>query len=80
MLKPGEKACGDGFHSIVTNQHIRLFLGDGLGHGPEAAKAVNMTIEAFGTCTEMEPPEIIRFINSAVKKLEVWQVRLPYLT
>lgn len=68
LPKPGEKACGDGFHSITTQQHIKLFLGDGLGHGEEAAKAVNAAIEAFENCNDHDPVEIIRHINGEVKK------------
>ncbi len=66
--KPGETECGDGFFSLVTNDHIKLFLGDGLGHGPEAAKAVVKAGEAFMSCSEVEPCEIIRDINNSVKK------------
>lgn len=68
LPKPGEEECGDGFHHQVTNEHIKLFLGDGLGHGAEAAKAVGKAIEAFEACTETEPVEIIRYIDSCVKK------------
>jgi len=68
LPKPGEAECGDGFYSKTTNTHIKLFLGDGLGHGPEAARAVITAGEAFMTCLETEPVEIIRFINTAVKK------------
>jgi anti-sigma regulatory factor (Ser/Thr protein kinase) len=68
LSKPGEKKCGDGFVSITTTEHIKLFLGDGLGHGEEAAKAVESAIEAFKTCTEADPAEILRYINYAVKK------------
>lgn len=66
--KPGEKACGDGFSYIADGETLRLFLGDGLGHGPEAEKAVQTAINAFAACTEESPMEIIRFINDAVKK------------
>lgn len=66
--KPGEEACGDGFYSIVTKDHIKLFLGDGLGHGPEAAHAVQEAGAAFLNCTETYPPEVLRFINAEVRK------------
>jgi anti-sigma regulatory factor (Ser/Thr protein kinase) len=66
--KPGETACGDGFYSIITNEHIKLFLGDGLGHGPEAAKAVITAGESFLKSTQDTPEEIIKDINLAVKK------------
>lgn len=66
--KPGETACGDGFYSIVTNEQVKLFLGDGLGHGPEAAKAVMQAGESFLKCQETTPEDIIKQINLDVKK------------
>lgn len=66
--KPGETECGDGFFWTATKDHLKLFLGDGLGHGPEAAKAVVQAGNAFLECEEVEPGEIIRHINNAVKK------------
>jgi len=66
--KPGEEVCGDGFYSITTKDHIKLFLGDGLGHGPEAAHAVQEAGAAFLSCTETYPPEILQYINTAVRK------------
>jgi anti-sigma regulatory factor (Ser/Thr protein kinase) len=66
--KPGETECGDGFSALVTDDRIKLFMGDGLGHGPEAAKAVLTAIEAFSRCEEILPSEIIRAINESVKK------------
>jgi hypothetical protein len=66
--KPGETECGDGFYCTVTKDYLRLFLGDGLGHGPEAAKAVMKAGESFIESTETDPGELIREINMAVKK------------
>lgn len=66
--KPGETACGDGFFYKFSQSQVSMFLGDGLGHGPEAAFAVNEAGKAFLDCTETEPDEILRCINSDVKK------------
>ncbi|GAA4341738.1 SpoIIE family protein phosphatase [Flaviaesturariibacter amylovorans] len=66
--KPGETECGDGFYFKQTPEHLKLFLGDGLGHGPEAAHAVRTAIDAFKACPEDSAVENLRFINSAVKK------------
>lgn len=68
LPKPGEQACGDGFCSIVTDRHVKLFLGDGLGHGVEAARAVIKAEQAFMECGEHDPVSIIRHINNEVKK------------
>ena len=66
--KPGETQCGDRFFQIVNKNHIKLFLADGLGHGAEAARAVEEAGIAFANCQEAHPPDILRFINLSVKK------------
>lgn len=68
LPKPGETACGDGFFCTHNNDQIKLFLGDGLGHGPEAAKAVLKAGEAFLENEETDAAEMIRHINNSVKK------------
>jgi hypothetical protein len=68
VSKPGQTICGDGFCYTQTKNHLKLFLGDGLGHGPEAAKAVNKAIEYFKTSTGNNPVEIIRELHNYVKK------------
>lgn len=66
--KPGETESGDNFSFKQTNEYIKLFLGDGLGHGKDAAVAVNTAIEAFSLCESDSPVENIRFIHNSVKK------------
>ncbi|MGB8192441.1 MAG: SpoIIE family protein phosphatase [Chitinophagaceae bacterium] len=66
--KPGEKHCGDGLYYTVTSEYLKLFVGDGLGHGKPAEEAVMQAGKAFLECGENEPAEIIRYINNAVKK------------
>ena len=65
--KPGEKVCGDGFYIGVDRTGIRLLVGDGLGHGPEANKAVNAAINSFRYCMLQELSEVIRQIHIDVK-------------
>jgi serine phosphatase RsbU (regulator of sigma subunit) len=66
--KPGETACGDGFYQSVNKEYIKIFLGDGLGHGPDAEHAVVEAGKSFVNCTETDPAEIIRSMNLGVKK------------
>ena len=68
LPKPGEEACGDGFYFSQTEDHIRLFLGDGLGHGPEAAHAVQQAGKTFLASSATDPVEVIRQLHPAVKK------------
>jgi hypothetical protein len=68
VCKPGEKTSGDGFTLKITDKYIKIMLADGLGHGPEANKAVNEAAAAFKIFPEYSPTETIRFINTAIKK------------
>jgi anti-sigma regulatory factor (Ser/Thr protein kinase) len=68
VAKPGEEECGDGFYCTMNETSVRVFLGDGLGHGKEASIAVNIAMDAFKTCTEESATETIRFIHTAVRK------------
>lgn len=66
--KKGEILCGDGFYYKHTTHLFKLFVGDGLGHGPEAAKAVDEAINSFKYCHEENAVEIIKYVHSSVKK------------
>jgi anti-sigma regulatory factor (Ser/Thr protein kinase) len=66
--KPGETACGDGFYYKLTKDKLKVFLGDGLGHGPEAAKAVGEAINVFKHSLDDSPVDIIRNLHQSVRK------------
>lgn len=68
LPKPGEEVCGDGFFYTITSDYVKLFLGDGLGHGPEAAHAVQAAGKIFLNDTGNDAVEILREINAGVKK------------
>lgn len=66
--KPGEEACGDGCYLKLTPGHIKLLVGDGLGHGPQAQAAVQAAIKAFRLCPDHRPAEIIQYLHRSVTK------------
>jgi anti-sigma regulatory factor (Ser/Thr protein kinase) len=66
--KPGEEKCGDAFHCRIGSHAVRLFLGDGLGHGAEAAVAVNTAIQVFKTCRDESAADIIKELHRGVRK------------
>lgn len=66
--KPGEELCGDGFYYKITKDKIKMFLGDGLGHGKDAAFAVNEAIRVFKQSYEERPADILRDIHRNVRK------------
>lgn len=63
---PGQTACGDGYALEETPNYVKLFLGDGLGHGPLAQTAVQTAIAAFRQCPEVSPVAIVRRLHKAV--------------
>lgn len=68
VAKPGETISGDGFAVKKTDKGVKLMLADGLGHGPEANKAVNEAEAAFRAFPDNSPTETLRFIHTAIKK------------
>ncbi|MES2810499.1 MAG: ATP-binding protein [Bacteroidota bacterium] len=68
VFKPGEKTSGDGFIYKKTDKYFKLMLADGLGHGPEANRAVNEAAAAFKVFPDYSPADTIRFIHSTIKK------------
>lgn len=68
VAKTGETESGDDFYVVSNNDQVKLFLGDGLGHGKDAAAAVKKAGESFLNNRGHDPVEILREMNVAVKK------------
>lgn len=66
--KPTETFCGDGFMIKKMGKLIMVLFADGLGHGEQAWKAVQLAKESFIQCMEIEPVEILRTIHAAIRK------------
>lgn len=65
--KPGETECGDGWSLIKKRSLYKLIALDGLGHGPEAARAVRTTIKEFHALIEDDPAETIKVLHRRVR-------------
>jgi anti-sigma regulatory factor (Ser/Thr protein kinase) len=68
VSKPGEEKCGDGFFCRIGTDGVRLFLGDGLGHGSEAEIAVTRAVLTFKNSREESATEVLREIHGTVRK------------
>lgn len=68
LAKPGEISSGDGCYHKITAEYFKLLVVDGLGHGIEANKAMNETVNAFKVCPYNSPVEIIQYIHNAIRK------------
>lgn len=52
---PGQEICGDAWAVRCRDEAIDVMIVDGLGHGPEAAKAATAAIAAFLAGTDRSP-------------------------
>lgn len=68
VSKPGESVSGDGFVVKRTDRYVKMMLADGLGHGPEANRAVCEAAAAFRVFPDYSPSETLRFMHTAIKK------------
>lgn len=68
ICKPRETLCGDGYQVKQTPEDIRVFFGDGLGHGPHANDAVRTAADFFFESDESNPVEMIRQMHEKVRK------------
>lgn len=68
VCKPGETVSGDGYGVKKTSEYIQVMLGDGLGHGPDAHKAVDSAVKVFANTQEKDPVAIIREMHTGVKR------------
>jgi anti-sigma regulatory factor (Ser/Thr protein kinase) len=68
VAKPGEIACGDGIAILQNADSLKVLVGDGLGHGPEAQTVVSRAEESFMKAAGEHPVVLIRSIHEAVKR------------
>lgn len=47
LCAPGESVCGDQWALVVQQHTLNVVIADGLGHGPEAAKAAEAATQVF---------------------------------
>jgi anti-sigma regulatory factor (Ser/Thr protein kinase) len=68
VSKPGEKVCGDDYYVRSDSTGMRIFLGDGLGHGVEANKAVAAAVHSFRYCMLADLGEVLRQMHDDAKR------------
>lgn len=66
LPKPGEEACGDDW-AVASRPGRGVFLvADGLGHGPDAARAAQEAVRIFHKHAEHSPAEILTAMHAAL--------------
>jgi anti-sigma regulatory factor (Ser/Thr protein kinase) len=64
---PHETVCGDGWAAAVHGEHITLLMADGLGHGPEAAKASQAATAAFAAAPDADLRDTVQSVHRALQ-------------
>ena len=65
--KPGEEVCGDEWGAYVSTEYKTVLLADGLGHGPEAAKAARCAVEILNNHPDLRPGELIETVHQMLR-------------
>jgi hypothetical protein len=63
----GEEACGDGWAMSCDLDGATLLGVDGLGHGPEAAKAAHAAVHALERRPSVAPSDVLQSAHEALR-------------
>lgn len=67
VAKPGEETCGDQWGVETCGEAETVVLADGLGHGPDAARAANTAVETLEREPDLAPGELIEAMHLALR-------------
>lgn len=68
LTAPGEVVCGDGWAFVLDGDRTALMVADGLGHGPDAAEAAEVALEAFGEEPMANPRDLLQRTHQALRR------------
>ncbi|MBT2418991.1 SpoIIE family protein phosphatase [Streptomyces sp. ISL-22] len=63
----GAEFSGDAWACVRTGERVTLMLADGLGHGPQAARASSAAVEALRQAPHLPPSDLLRRMHSALR-------------
>ncbi|MET9774104.1 ATP-binding SpoIIE family protein phosphatase [Streptomyces sp. NPDC006367] len=64
----GADCSGDAWAWVRTGDLVTLMLADGLGHGPEAARASSAAVEALRGAAHLAPSEVVKRLDAALAR------------
>ena len=68
LSAPGEVVCGDGWGFALAGDRTAMMVADGLGHGPDAAEAAQVALEAFGEEPMASPRQLLERTHQALRR------------
>ncbi|MFI1507628.1 SpoIIE family protein phosphatase [Streptomyces sp. NPDC020597] len=63
----GDECSGDAWTCVRDGDLVTLMLADGLGHGPEAARASTAAVEEVRRSASLAPAELLRRLDGALR-------------
>ena len=63
----GERDCGDGWAVWSAGELTSIIVSDGLGHGPDAAKATRAALATFNRHAERSAPDVLGLVHDALR-------------
>ncbi|MFI7413639.1 SpoIIE family protein phosphatase [Streptomyces sp. NPDC049627] len=63
----GAEFSGDAWACVRTGDRVTLMLADGLGHGPQAARASSAAVEEARRAPHLPPADLLRRLNGALR-------------
>ena len=67
VAKQGEPVCGDAWASVVSGDGGSVLVADGLGHGPDAARAANEAVRVFREHAAAPAADIVAAAHAALR-------------
>lgn len=68
LAYPGESVCGDGWGFALAGERAAMMVADGLGHGPDAAEAAEVALEAFADGPMAGPRVLLERTHHALRR------------
>jgi anti-sigma regulatory factor (Ser/Thr protein kinase) len=67
VAKEGEDVCGDAWSTRRTSDGTLVLLADGIGHGPDAARAAREAVRTFEAGAERDPAAVVSRLHEALR-------------
>jgi anti-sigma regulatory factor (Ser/Thr protein kinase) len=67
LPKRGEVVSGDAWGVIQHHDRCQVLVADGLGHGPDAAKAANEAVRVLESNPSLEPTRLLELVHFALR-------------
>lgn len=64
---PGESVCADGWAVAVAGDHLKVFVADGIGHGPRGTEPTQLAMRLFNDYYSQSTTELLDLIHQGLR-------------